>query len=718
MNNILKVKNANGKWVGIDAIRGENGESVYCSVVSSRTVDVTVSQGETEVHEIIAGVPVYIPVSENDVVWNVTYTTEPNDEMPITLIYESTDAKGLNVDANNTATIDFREIATQYGKPLEVSFYSVADNTVTITKSIIKAEVKNASIGVDKLADDVVKKIDAVTEYIGASSDTVDVTVDGADEVTETYELTESNYYLALPVTDADAIWHITFEEGSVDTRVAVQVGDGWDDEMLGLFNDSVDIDFSSCSSEYGTVHAVSIYCPRGRSAFTIVKERRGIISAEVKDGAIGFDKLADDVKTSIGGNAAPISHASTETIYGVGTATDYGHLKITDSLTSTEAGTAASAAALKAVNDAIVAMQESEVEISTDELVLLKTYPYAALSGGGTAKCMCYGGGVFVASDGTNMQYSMDGIEWTKGATFNASFISYGNGKFVALGQNIQDPIRYSTDGKEWYTEDGVTAELIAPDALYEGTTDTMVSLTFCGGKFFAVWLGPSAYRHVSVSEGGIEWTKVNQDFSADPIDIAYGNGVFVLAHKFNKSIRFLTSTDGITWGSATTLQLSYAPGFGRMKLAYIKDRFVCVFQTGEAGATDIYYAYSTTGTSWTNSGSVFSKAVNSILYVHNCFVAPCTDSEGKNAFIYSIDGKTWVYSALRISGAVGGVVYGNNKFIIQSGASLWFSRNLNYCTRGGENLVDSDGLPIMSTNAINSSSSLVINALLGVIE
>ena len=50
----------------------------------------------------------------------------------------------------------------------------------------------------------------------------------------------------------------------------------------------------------------------------------------------------------------APQSHASTSTTYGVGTASNYGHLKITDSLNNASTDTAASAKALKAVNDKV----------------------------------------------------------------------------------------------------------------------------------------------------------------------------------------------------------------------------------------------------------------------------------------------------------------------------------------------------------------------------
>lgn len=51
----------------------------------------------------------------------------------------------------------------------------------------------------------------------------------------------------------------------------------------------------------------------------------------------------------------APTSHASANTTYGVGTGSNYGHLKITDSKTSTATDTAASAKALKEVNDKVV---------------------------------------------------------------------------------------------------------------------------------------------------------------------------------------------------------------------------------------------------------------------------------------------------------------------------------------------------------------------------
>ena len=56
----------------------------------------------------------------------------------------------------------------------------------------------------------------------------------------------------------------------------------------------------------------------------------------------------------------APTSHANTATTYGVGTESNFGHLKITDSTSSTAASTAASAKAIKSVADALSSLQTS----------------------------------------------------------------------------------------------------------------------------------------------------------------------------------------------------------------------------------------------------------------------------------------------------------------------------------------------------------------------
>ena len=60
----------------------------------------------------------------------------------------------------------------------------------------------------------------------------------------------------------------------------------------------------------------------------------------------------------------APTSHSSSATTYGVGTSSNYGHLKITDALNSTATDTAASAKAVKTLNDAITSLSSSSGSI------------------------------------------------------------------------------------------------------------------------------------------------------------------------------------------------------------------------------------------------------------------------------------------------------------------------------------------------------------------
>ena len=60
-----------------------------------------------------------------------------------------------------------------------------------------------------------------------------------------------------------------------------------------------------------------------------------------------------NDVETALD-SKAPTSHASSSIMYGVGTSTEYGHLKVADNLTTTTSGTALSANQGKILNDKI----------------------------------------------------------------------------------------------------------------------------------------------------------------------------------------------------------------------------------------------------------------------------------------------------------------------------------------------------------------------------
>ena len=67
-------------------------------------------------------------------------------------------------------------------------------------------------------------------------------------------------------------------------------------------------------------------------------------------------------------GNKAPIAHATSDTTYGVGTSSNYGHLKITDAVNSTATDTAASAKAVKLIADTLSSLQTSVTSLQNSD--------------------------------------------------------------------------------------------------------------------------------------------------------------------------------------------------------------------------------------------------------------------------------------------------------------------------------------------------------------
>lgn len=95
--------------------------------------------------------------------------------------------------------------------------------------------------------------------------------------------------------------------------------------------------------------------------------------------GAIAKAAAAATAASNANDNAngrAPTSHASTATTYGAGTSSNYGHVKLSDSTTSTSASSAGVAATPKAVNDARTALiGTSSSASSTDTIYGAKKY-------------------------------------------------------------------------------------------------------------------------------------------------------------------------------------------------------------------------------------------------------------------------------------------------------------------------------------------------------
>lgn len=107
-------------------------------------------------------------------------------------------------------------------------------------------------------------------------------------------------------------------------------------------------------------------------------------LTTEISDRMDGHDSLSDRINTETGerqaadmqlstrinsiGNKAPLNHASTGTTYGVGDATNYGHLKLSDSVSSSNSTSNGCAATPKATKTAYDKAIEA-YELANDKL-------------------------------------------------------------------------------------------------------------------------------------------------------------------------------------------------------------------------------------------------------------------------------------------------------------------------------------------------------------
>ena len=119
----------------------------------------------------------------------------------------------------------------------------------------------------------------------------------------------------------------------------------------------------------YGISNLNDLKTYNKNSFLEAVNEIATKLTTEISDRMDGHDSLSDRINTETGerqaadmqlsarinaiGNKAPLNHASTGTTYGVGDATNYGHLKLSDSVSSSNSTSNGCAATPKAVKTA-----------------------------------------------------------------------------------------------------------------------------------------------------------------------------------------------------------------------------------------------------------------------------------------------------------------------------------------------------------------------------
>ena len=164
------------------------------------------------------------------------------------------------------------------------------------------------------------------------------------------------------------------------------------------------------------------------------------------------------------------------------------------------------------------------------------------------------YGNGTFVAvGNGTDRaMYSADGIGWSAATVTSASTwqsVTYGgtpgvDGKFVAVAFNTSSTVNqvmYSTNGSSW--------SLAQPADGCFGIT----AVTYGDGKFVAV--GRFGTYQVMYSPDGINWTAATAADSGYWESVTYGDGKFVAVAKSGTN-RVMYSADGINWTSTSAAE------------------------------------------------------------------------------------------------------------------------------------------------------------------
>ena len=210
---------------------------------------------------------------------------------------------------------------------------------------------------------------------------------------------------------------------------------------------------------------------------------------------------------------------------------------------------------------------------------------------------CVTYGNGVYVAlasdTGQTGVMTSTNGTNWTQGVT-TQDFITSGGDFFVTSGGSRFAYVRGSipiTNGK-WY------------------------GVTYGNGIFVAVGQDASAY--VMTSFDGYAWVVQVGALAKLYTSVAFGKGVFVAVSSDGAASAAMYSTDGVTWTSAVTPNTTAATW---NNVAFGNNYFVAVSNAGVATANQAMT--STDGINWISQTSAAAHNWNAVVAGANTFIA-----------------------------------------------------------------------------------------------
>lgn len=248
---------------------------------------------------------------------------------------------------------------------------------------------------------------------------------------------------------------------------------------------------------------------------------------------------------------------------------------------------------------------------------------------------------------------------------------ITYGNGKYVAVGQYLEDDdgvIETSNDGLNWTMQ--TTRDYSILD-LYD--------VIYGAGIFVAVGWDYYGGNNIYSSTNGINWTPHATQIS-NIHGVTYGEGTFVavgdgllLNGTTYTNQNIYVSTDGINW-SATDSGVPSGQVHTLYDVAYGAGNFVAVDGAG-------YFYSSSDGFDWTRTAN--SRAGQEVSFCNGLFFVPA--DAGTN--LMSRDGLNWSLVTNSTGAAFGHVIYAAGVFVAQGSSKLfsssdgtnWVQRNFN---------------------------------------
>ena len=291
-------------------------------------------------------------------------------------------------------------------------------------------------------------------------------------------------------------------------------------------------------------------------------------------------------------------------------------------------------------------------------------------IAGNPEVRCVCYGGGKFVAfSERTNgnvyATYSTDGKTWAAPSAVQTSAdiwsVCYGNGMYLAAGP--KDVLR-CTDRVNMLWD-----RVESPNTSGVGGSDGGITIAFDGSKF----LVPLHYLYVTTN--GLVWSEIREVVANYA---CFGGGIYLAAY----GSTLYRSTDLLTWKQT---KFKAHASYSFTEIAYGNGIFLSCIDLSDQYTAGTSVIYSRDGKSWSAAQIPAASAVDKYEWYNACYgdsgflivnahspVAAVTVQEGTVEFEADVVTTTTPVSqpsfqAMQMNGGApyNGICFGNGKFV-----------------------------------------------------